>query len=223
VWQISELGGDDGALFEDPLGNPAGEREIVFTLPNGLHGHVVAGADGHVKDSSDLLLDTNLDDLRARIAHTYMREHAQGVRVEDEVRPFVLDNPGNFTPQERARILDLYPAAGALEQILDQDRERFAQALALAGVDIDDAPEPVSQAFLEFGADVDLATAAGDLLLDPLFLSRNLALLDPALQALDGGSVERDLFSSLYVLSLCHLSVVLENQPDPIICDEAAN
>ena len=33
AWQISEFGGD---LFDDPLGNASGERELIFTLPNGL-------------------------------------------------------------------------------------------------------------------------------------------------------------------------------------------
>jgi hypothetical protein len=183
AWQLSALGRQRPAR---------GERELVFTLPNGLLGHVVAEANGRVKAASDVVLDPAEDDQRAKVAHSYMREHAQGIGV-------------------------IPPEAG-LDAILEQDRALVATALERAGLDIDDDPEPVSDTFVAFAADVDLTTAAGELLLSAEELRDNLALLDPALGALDGGSVTRGLFEELYVESLCELSVVLENQPDPVVC-----
>ena len=183
AWQLSALGRRRGA---------PGERELVFTLPNGLLGHVVAEANGPVKAASDVVLDPAEDDLRAKVAHSYMREHAQGIGV-------------------------IPPEAG-LDAVLAQDRALVATALERAGLDIDADPEPVSNTFVAFAADVDLATAAGELLLSAEELRDNLALLDPTLGALDGGSVTRGLFEELYVESLCELSVVLENQPDPVVC-----
>jgi len=217
AWQISEFGGD---LFEDPLGNASGERELIFTLPNGLQGHIVADADGHVKNSSDVVIDLEASDFRASVANSYFRLRAQGVDVQDEVRPFVLANPGDFSAAERNAILAVYPAADDLEALLDADRSNFfAASLARLGQDIDAAPEPVSQTFANFNADVDLATAAGELMVTADNLRDNLALLDPALSVLDGGRVDRGDFTQLYAQSFCILGVVLENQVDPAVCD----
>jgi hypothetical protein len=218
VWQISELGPRNG-LLEDPLGAAEGERELVFTLPNGLQAHVLADADGQVRVSSEVVVDELENDLAAKVAHSYLREHAQGPEVEDQVRQFVTDNPSSFTPEEVAAILDAYSSEADLEQALAGDRSVFAQALQQLGLDIDDAPEPVAQAFVSFGSDVDLATAAGDLLVSEEFLRANLSLLHPALGVLDGGTRSRDGFTRLYLQSLCLFSTPLENQPDPNVCD----
>jgi hypothetical protein len=220
VWQISELGADLGELFDNPLGNPAGERELVFTLPNGLQGHVVADADGQGKGASEVVVDVLENDLQAKVARSYLREHAQGPAVEDQVRQFALDNPSNFTRQELAAILALYPPEARLARILAADRSIFAEALAGLGLDINDEPEPVAQAFVSFDADLDLAAAAGDLLVSPEQLEDNLVFLDPAFGVLDSGTLDRDDFTELYLQTLCILSsVVVENQPDVSLCE----
>jgi hypothetical protein len=217
AWQISEFGGD---LFEDPLGNPSGERELVFTLPNGLQGHVVANANGRVKNASDVVIDVAQSERRALVASSFFRLRAQGVAVEDEVRQFVLDNPGDFNRAERRAIRAVYPAEAELQSLLDADRSNFfAASLARLGQDINDAPEPVSQTFADFSADVDLATAAGELMVTAEDLRENLLLLDPVLSVLDGGRIDRADFDQLYASSACTLGVVLENQVDPAVCD----
>lgn len=183
AWQLSELNRRRGAR---------GERELVFTLPNGLLAHVVADANGRVKAASDVVLDPAEGDQRAKVAHSYMREHAQGVGA--------------------------IPSEAGLDAILAEDRAVVAAALERAELDIDEDPEPVSNTFVAFAADVDLATAAGELMLSAEELRDNLALIDPALRALDGGSVTRGVFDELYLESLCELSTLLENQPDPGLC-----
>jgi hypothetical protein len=215
AWQISGFGGD---LFDDPLGSARGEREIVFTLPNGLQGHILADGNGRVKATSNVLVDGSESDRRARIATSFFRSRAAGVELEDEVRAFVQANPGNFNATERAAIRAAYPAAAQLEQLLAADRDNFfSAALTRLGLDIDTAPEPISKSFADFDADVDLATAASELFVSPEELRDNLDLLDPGLSVFaGGGKVDRDDFDVLYPGALCVLSVVLENQP---ICE----
>jgi hypothetical protein len=209
AWQISEFGG----LFDDPLGNADGEREIVFSLPNGLQGHVLADADGRVRSSSHVLIDALESDGTAHIATSFFRSRARGVQLEDEVRDFVRQNPRNFTAAERTAIRAAFPRQGALQQLLDADRAIFSRALELIGLDITASPEPVSQSFADFDADVDLVTAAGDLLISPADLSASIDLLDPAFSRLPaGGKIDRDDFDLLYRGAACTLTTVLNNQ-----------
>jgi hypothetical protein len=219
AWQISEF----GDLFEDPLGSADGERELVFTLPNGLLGHVLADANGRVKSSSDVLLDRLESDGHAKIATSFFRSRANGVELTDEVRDFARANPGNFSASELAAIRAAYPGPGALQLILDDDRASFSGALERIGLDIATRPEPMSQSFADFDADVDLATAAGDLFLTPDDLRDNIDLLDPVFSVLaGGGKLDRDDFNALYGNAACIFTVVLDNQPDVVFCDAAA-
>jgi hypothetical protein len=220
LWQIfNDLDGAD-ALIDDPLGTPpAQERELLFTLPNGLLGHAVADTNGNRIDESDELLDTNENDFRGKVARSYFRLRPRGMSVTDELRQVVLDNPGDYSPEEVAGVLATYPDANGLSSILADDRAVFAAALARAGVDIDAAPEPIGQTFAEFDRDVTAATAAGDLFVTTEDLVNNLDLLDPALGVLADGFIDRDDFTALYLQSLCILGVVNENMPDPAVCE----
>jgi hypothetical protein len=216
AWQISEF----GDLFDDPLGDADGEREIVFTLPNGLQGHILADANGRVTATSNALVDVTESDFRAHIATSFFRSRAGGVQLTDQVRDFARANPDNFSAADLAAIRAAYPGQRALQQILDADRAVFSTALQRLGLDIATAPEPVSQSFSNFDADVDLATAAADLLISPEDLRQNLSLLDPVFSVLgaQGGKIDRDDFNTLYRGAACIFTTVLENQVDPKRC-----
>jgi hypothetical protein len=219
AWQISEF----GDLFADPLGNADGEREIVFSLPNGLQGHILADANGRVRSNSNVLIDALESDGKAHIATSFFRSRAAGVQLEDEVRDFVRQNPRDFAAAERAAIRAAFPRQRELQQILDADNALYSRALELIGLDINASPEPVSQSFADFDADVDLETAAGDLLISPAELSDNIDLLDPVLSVLvAGGKIDRDDFNAVYARSACILTIVLENQVAAEVCDAAA-
>jgi hypothetical protein len=74
----------------------------------------------------------------------------------------------------------------------------------------------------DFNADVDLATAAGDVLVNPEAFERNIQELPEPVHILgSGGRLDRDDWTSLYVQSLCILSVALENAPDAEVCNQA--
>jgi hypothetical protein len=52
-------------------------------------------------------------------------------------------------------------------------------------------------------------------------LRENIDLLDPVFSVLaDGGKLDRDDFTALYAGAACIFTTVLENQVDPVICDQ---
>lgn len=220
LWQIfSDVDGAE-ALLDDPLGTPAAaERELVFTLPNGLLGHALADADGQRLDDSEETLDPNETNFRAKVAHSFMRLRPQGVSASDSVRQFVEDNAADFSAPELAALLAIYPEADDLQATLESDRQVFADALLVIGLDIGVLPEPVGNEFSTFDLDVNLRTAAGDFFTSPESLELNLVLLDPAMGVLDGGTMDRDDFSFFYRSSLCILSTVNENTVVQSFCE----
>jgi hypothetical protein len=198
LWQISDFGSASD-LLEDPLGSPAGNRELVFSLPNGLNGYALATANGARLDDSGVAIEN-------------IRRHARGVDAEDDVRDAVLANASNFSSAERDAILSIYPGAEVLTQIVENDRSTYAASLRSLGLDIN-APEPVSASVDAFEADLDLAAVAADLLVTPQQLESNLAFLDPAFGVLRGGTLAREDFNRLYLGARCAFGLVLENAP----------
>ena len=70
---------------------------------------------------------------------------------------------------------------------------------------------------------MDLATAAGDLLISAEELRQDLDLLDPVFAVLgNGGKLDRDDFNALYANAACIFSTLLNNQVDPALCDRVA-
>lgn len=219
LWQIFSDENGAQALIDDPLSTPPSEeRELAFTLPNGLLAHVLADADGQRIDDSALTLDTNETNFRATIARSYTRFRAQGVAPTDLLREIVLADPDRFDQEELEQIRSIYPSAGELDRIASADFSLTAAALEQLGLD-PAAADPIGALALAFDRDVDAETAAAALYVSTEELLQNLNLLDPAMAVLDGGKLDRQDFDQLYAPSLCILSVVSENAVDPEICD----
>jgi len=219
VWQIFADPEGGEALLEDPLGTPDHqERELLFTLPNGLLAHALADGNGQRIDASDQLIDGNELDFRAKVAISYLRLRSQGMTGSDSLRAAVLADPSGLSPEELEAILEIYPTADALADQLEFDRDFPGTALAALGGDID-APDPSAAVFDRFASTLDLEAAAADLFVSPEFLEDNLNLLAPELGVLDGGNIDRADFDVFYLDSLCILSVVNENTPDPLLCE----
>lgn len=218
VWQIWALR-TEGTLFDAPLGTPDGDREIVFSLPNGLSGFFYADRFGARLESSPDFIDPTQLDFRARAPLSGLRLHPTGLSLAaDEVRDNVEANPGRFEAEDLAAIRAAYPGAEAIATLVQQEAEFFTRR-ALAAANVDPAlPEPISTVMDDFNRDVDLDTAAGELLVTREFLEENLNLLPPELSVLDGGQISRSDFSELYLAARCVLSAVQENTPDPDIC-----
>jgi hypothetical protein len=221
LWEIAAVGAPPGALFNDPMRTPAGERAVIYTLPNGLQAFAFMGADSRRLDDSDVFLDLNASNFRATAPLSLLREHSPRVNLRDEVLDYVRANPELFEPDIRAWISGQYVEKAELDALLDSEAETFAApALARAGVDIE-AVEPISATVDAYNRDVTLDDVAGDLMVPADELMDNLSLLDPAFGVLDGGAMDRDDFAMMFHQALCILAAINENPPAPDLCEDA--
>jgi serine/threonine-protein kinase len=228
LWQsfdFEDNGLANDSIFEDPFGFAAGGTEVIFTLPNGMLGFIIADENDAIVEDSDILLDTNQNNFRAITSVSCSNCHAGGlIPVVDEVREVALSNAREIglDRDEVEQLEGIYVSPTEFARIVQEDSQGFYQrALQLADLPIQGG-DPVSNVFLRFDQDVRAEDAAGDLGLTPDDLRDNLDLLNPVLSVLDRGSIDRDDFTALYIDSLCRLSTPLENQPDVAVCDAAA-
>jgi serine/threonine-protein kinase len=228
LWQsfdFEDNGLANDSIFEDPFGFAAGGTEVIFTLPNGMLGFIIADENDAIVEDSDILLDTNQNNFRAITSVSCSNCHAGGlIPVVDEVREVALSNAREIglDRDEVEQLEGIYVSPTEFARIVQEDSQGFYQrALQLADLPVQGV-DPISSVFLRFDQDVRIEDAAGDLGLTPDDLKDNLDLLNPVLSVLDRGVLDRDDFTALYIDSLCRLSTPLENQPDVAVCDAAA-
>jgi len=219
-WQSFDFASDDAnqSIFLEPFGFNAGGTEAIFSLPNGLLGYVIADADDRIVEQSNILLDTFQDDFIARTSISCAGCHAQGFNpVVDEVGPFVQDHRTEFNRDDFEAVEEVYLPSKDFGEIVTEDSLAYQRSVGLAGVPTE-RRDPVSNTFLRFDGDVDLATAAGDLGVSPDELKRNLGSLDPSLRVLEKLKIDRNAFTALFAESLCVMQTVSANAPDPDLC-----
>jgi len=149
--------------------------------------------------------------------------HSTGlIPVVDEVKELSLDNriALGFNNDEVEQLEDVYPDPSEFAAIVADDSAFYQRSLDQLKLPTRGG-DPVSSVFLRFDRDMSLKDAAGDLGLTPDDLQNNLRELDPVLQVLDRGVIDRDDFTALYVNSLCLLSASNENAPAVAVCDAA--
>jgi mono/diheme cytochrome c family protein len=222
LWQSFDFEDDQNeSIFEDPFGFAEGGTEAIFTLPNGMFGFVIADENSAIVEDSDILLDTQQNNFRAVTMISCSSCHAQGlIPVQDEVREIAIANArvSGLNNDEVEQLEAVYPAASEFARIVEDDTNLFFRgALNRANVDLQGG-DPISTVFFRFDQDMRLEDAAGDLGLTPEDLLQDLNLLNPALQVLDNGVLDRDDFTGFYADSLCKLQVFGENAPDPDFC-----
>jgi hypothetical protein len=174
------------------------------------------------------LLDTSQNNFRAVTAVSCSSCHASGfISVADEVRQVVLDtarvliDDGTLNQEQLEQLSNVYLPAEAFARRIEEDSESFyLTALRRSNLPIAGA-EPIATVFQRFDRDMTLRDAAGDLGLSAEELERELNTLEPELGVLRRGSIDRDDFTALYVVSLCELSAVNQNQPEVAVCDAA--
>jgi hypothetical protein len=212
LWEIAEFGREPGALLQDPLAQPLGQREIIFTQPNGMKAFAFMNNEGRRLDNWNASADSAERDNVARAPRSNWRRHPRQVVVRDEVLDYVTANPSLYSEEDRAAITRSFIGPDRLMSLLARDYSTFeGAALILVGQNTDS--EPVTASYAEYQQRVTIEIAAAELMVTPNDLRDNLSLLNPALQALDGGSIDRELFTVLFHDSACILDSILENQP----------
>ncbi|HVZ35607.1 MAG TPA: hypothetical protein VG963_24445, partial [Polyangiaceae bacterium] len=228
LWQSFDFEANNAnqSIFQDPFNFRAGGSEAIFTRPNGMLGFLIADANGVLQQDSDILLDTSQNDFKAVTSISCANCHASGlIPVVDEVRAVALANARvlRLNQDEVEQLQEIYVAPTAFAKQVQDDNTLYQSALARASLPTQGV-DPVSAVWLQFDADVTLNVAAGDLGLLPSDLKDNLNLVNPALSVLrNGGAIDRDDFTALYVDSLCRLSTPLRNVPLESTCQQAAN
>ena len=149
-------------------------------------------------------------DFRALVCHT------QGMKtVEDEVRA-VVDQAAN-PPFDKVRALDLYVEKTVMDELVEEDTQRYRDALEAAG-GVFGGIEPIQRFYEVFHGSLSAAHAAAAVGLETeLFLdkiSKNVSLQNLGLQVLTGvnGTVKRDAWTSNFdeVISVL-------NSPDSVL------
>jgi serine/threonine-protein kinase len=115
-------------LARDELPPAAGQ--MLFRLPNGLHGYYLAGADGLHREVAppEAVADPLARDGLARNGLSCIRCHDQGVQpVRDGARAAL--ERADLPAGERDRLLALYPGRGKLDRLLAGDRQGYRAAL----------------------------------------------------------------------------------------------
>lgn len=175
----------DENIFRDPINLHGVGGEMIFNLPNGLHGYYLSTAAGDRLDSgpTEIVTDKFAEDKLVRNALSCIRCHDQGIKAfKDSVRPAVESMPGNLG-FSRSEVLKLYPKQEELSGYFKTDGGRFMSALekVLGHPQKVEPLAPVTRRFLE--DPIALTTAAGELGLmktgdlGAIFRSRQFAAL----------------------------------------------
>ncbi len=131
-WRTLNLpGAKDAADLVKTADTKTGEGEVVFSLPNGLPGFFVNGADGVRVDSipADHLAEGQHQKIPLRTGFNCLKCHDhRGVNAFPDVLAPALNTSG-LPANQIARLREFIPGQKKLGELIDADNRRFAQAL----------------------------------------------------------------------------------------------
>jgi len=203
-WKSYDFAGSVGTqnIFTHPLSFTHDGGEIIFNLPNGLQAYYLVDAGGNRLDAAPISIVSNpaASDPTVRNGLSCIGCHTEGMKAfEDEVRTVVEQNPN--PPFDRDRALRLYTDKATMEARIDEDTDRYRQALEAAG-DVFGGIEPVQRFHEAFWRPVDADHAAAAVgLQTTVFLKRiqqNVGLKNLGLLVLESGTMKRDAWTSKF-------------------------
>ncbi len=227
-WKSYDFAGSVGTqnIFTHPLSFTHDGGEVVFNLPNGLQGYYITNASGFRLDDAPINIVSNpaASDPTVRNGLSCLGCHTEGVKTfEDEVRAVI---ESNATPAyDKAQALRLYVAQSDMDALLQEDTDRYKEALEATGGAFGGI-EPISRFHEVYQGTVDASYAAAVVGLETAaFLEKvreNIGLQNIGLLVLDSpnGSMKRDAWTSnfrdiLFALDFPELVDKLPVRPDP--------
>ncbi len=227
-WKSYDFAGSVGTqnIFTHPLSFTHDGGEVVFNLPNGLQGYYITNASGFRLDDAPINIVSNpaASDPTVRNGLSCFGCHTEGVKTfEDEVRSVI---ESNATPAyDKAQALRLYVAQSEMDALLQEDTERYKEALEATGGAFGGI-EPISRFHEVFQGTVDASYAAAVVGLETEAfqekIRENIGLQNIGLLVLDSdnGSMKRDAWTSsfrdiLFALDFPELVDKPPVRPDP--------
>ena len=205
-WKSYDFAGSVGTqnIFTHPLSFTHDGGEVVFNLPNGLQAYYVTNASGFRLDDAPINIVSNpaASDPTVRNGLSCFGCHTEGMKTfEDEVRAVIESNTA--PAYDKAQALRLYVEQSEMDTLLQEDMEKYKEALEATGGAFDDI-EPISRFHEVFQGTVNAAYAAAVVGLETeAFLEKireNIGLQNIGLSVLDtpNGSMKRDAWTSSF-------------------------
>ena len=205
-WKSYDFAGSVGTqnIFNHPLSFTHDGGEVIFNLPNGLQAYYLVNAIGSRLDEAPINIVSNpaASDPTVRNGLSCFGCHTEGMKTfEDQVRP-VIESKTSPT-YDKAQALRLYVEQSEMDMLLQEDMEKYKEALEATGGAFDDI-EPISRFHEVFQGEVDTAYAAAVVGLNTKELlekiRENIGLQNAGLLVLDSanGSVKRDAWTSSF-------------------------
>jgi WD40 repeat protein len=171
-------------IFAYPLGPGAGDNtfqhaggEIIFSLPNGLHGFMLVNALGVRVDKAPVAIvsDPKRPDRQVETGISCMSCHVRGINVkDDQIRDHVARNAKVFRKADAETIRALYVATTKMRSLMEEDAERYRKAVEKCGGRVN-VTAPIATLTARYESDLDLQTAAAEVGISPEELHSRLA------------------------------------------------
>ena len=205
-WKSYDFAGSVGTqnIFTHPLSFTHDGGEGIFNLPNGLQAYYVTNASGFRLDDAPINIVSNpaASDPTVRNGLSCFGCHTEGMKTfEDEVRAVIESNTA--PAYDKAQALRLYVEQSEMDALLQEDTDRYKEALEATGGAFDGI-EPISRFHEVFQGRVDASYAAAVVGLETeAFLQKireNIGLQNIGLLVLDSanGSMKRDAWTSSF-------------------------
>ena len=121
-------------IFTHPLNFTHDGGEVIFNLPNGLQGYYLVNASGFRLDDAPINIVSNpaASDPTVRNGLSCIGCHTEGMKTfEDEVRSVI---ESNATPAyDKAQALRLYAEQSEMDALVQEDTDRYKEALEANG------------------------------------------------------------------------------------------
>ena len=203
-WKSYDFAGSVGnqLIFTHPLSFAHDGGEVIFNLPNGLQAYYLADAGGNRLNEAPISIVSNpaVSDPTVRNGLSCIGCHTEGMKTfEDQVRTVVEQNAN--PPYDKAQALRIYVEKAVMEVLVEEDTDRYRQALEAAG-GVFGGIEPIQRFHEAFQGPVDAAYAAAAVGLETeVFLEKiqqNVGLQNLGLLVLENGTLKRDSWTSKF-------------------------